>query len=413
MNALDLLITLLAAGACLGGFRLGFVARSAAWLGLVAGVALGARVAPLVVRNVGDGDPGQLLVATAVTLIVCAFLGQLLGQLGGMRLGLTARGGRAAQVDRVAGAATGIVAVVLAVWLLSPALLQVDRWPAEQARTSLLVAAIEEITPPPPEVANVVGSVMGKARWQNLIRRVSLPDTIGPPPADDLLPAESLDRWARTATVRVSHRGCGAELDGTGFVVRPGLLFTNAHVVAGASRSRVTLHFTDLAAGPSDADDDGPTKNGTVVYFDAVRDIALVRFAGDGPEPLQLAKDAAVGDQGWVYGHPGGGPLSRRTFEVHERESAELTDIYHIDVDRAPTTSRRILVFASALEGGDSGSAMLSTDSKVVGMAFAVAKDDDHPSVALGIDVVELHQALDAFDAGAGSVVVGGCFAAS
>ena len=59
MNLLDVLIILFAVSAVIGGFRLGFLARVASWIGLIIGLALGAHFLPDIVdalRGASSGD---------------------------------------------------------------------------------------------------------------------------------------------------------------------------------------------------------------------------------------------------------------------------------------------------------------------------------------------------------------------
>ncbi len=399
LNLLDVIITLLAVGACLGGFRLGFVARSAAWLGMVGGVVVGARLAPVAVDRFAEGAPERILVVTAITLIVCAFVGQLIGQLLGLRVRVTARGGRVEQADRVLGAATGIAAVLVTVWLLAPALTDAGEWTAAQARDSRLVRAIEDLTPDAPDVSEAAGRLVGQERWDRLIETITADRTVAPPP-DDLAIADDLRTLLAQTTVKVSNQSCRDDLAGTGFVFGPGLVFTNAHVVAGAN-DPVEVEFHH----------DGREFEGEVVYFDPQKDIAVIRFGGTDRPSLELAASSSEGDQGWIYGHRGGGAPRLRTFEVHHRKVYPLPDIYHSNMAGVASYERLILLLAADLAGGDSGSALVSTTGQVVGMAFAVATDDDHPDVALAISVEELQEARSLVPPEGERADAGACFA--
>src|SRR5262249_22059567 len=56
--------------------------------------------------------------------------------------------------------------------------------------------------------------------------------------------AERIAQAATAATFRVTTRACDSEVNGTAFIVAPGYLVTNAHVVAGASTIRVAQSGT-------------------------------------------------------------------------------------------------------------------------------------------------------------------------
>jgi S1-C subfamily serine protease len=146
-------------------------------------------------------------------------------------------------------------------------------------------------------------------------------------------------------------------------VAAPGLVVTNAHVVAGTDTPTVTTA-------------DERTVDATVVAFDPAIDLAVLRAPLDRPA-LPLA-EPAVGESGLVLGFPGGGPLDPSPFSVGELLAARGYDIYDRD-----TVDRELLVLASELAPGDSGSAVVRADGAVVGVAVAVAPDQRGVSYAL------------------------------
>src|SRR5690606_13850085 len=148
------------------------------------------------------------------------------------------------------------------------------------------------------------------------------------------------------------------------------LVVTNAHVVAGEDESTVELA-------------DGSTLDADVVAFDPDRDLAVLRTDGAGGPPLSL-RDAEVGDVGGVFGRPGGGPLEISPFRVADEITAVGRDIYD-----SGSTSREVLVLASELAPGDSGSALVDPAGEVIGVAFAVAPDKPGVAYALAIDELE------------------------
>ena len=81
-----------------------------------------------------------------------------------------------------------------------------------------------------------------------------------------------------TASSRCSAPPAGSGVEGSGWVAGPGLVVTNAHVVAGEDDTTVT---TDRA-GPLDA---------TAVHYDPRNDLAMLRVAGLDLPPLPLAPD--------------------------------------------------------------------------------------------------------------------------
>src|SRR5690242_17458190 len=121
MNLLDVLVLALCASAAVGGFRLGFLARAFSWAGMGLGIILATRLLPSILRRFEDGQPsGKLMIAIGV-LLGGAFLGQALGLLIGARVHHVIPFG-VRPLDRAAGAISGVLGVLVGLWLLVPTL---------------------------------------------------------------------------------------------------------------------------------------------------------------------------------------------------------------------------------------------------------------------------------------------------
>ncbi len=367
MNTLDVLVLLAVLLAAAGGYRMGFLARVTSWVGMLAGVYLVARV--LGDRPFPNMDPtGQVSLVLGL-LLLGAFVGQAIGMLVGRRLHVALPFGGARQADRVAGGAAGVVGVILAVWLLLPVMGDAQGWFAVQARNSSVAAWISEQLPTPPDT---LARLVRQTDFPRVFDALKPAPDIGPPPsASGISPA--VDAAVVPSTLRVEGVACRRIQDGSGWVVADGLAVTNAHVVAGEAS-------TDLIRS------DGSRVRATVVAFDPNRDIALLRAPGLHRAALPRAT-TGVGGTGAVFGHPGGGPLSRQPFQVGRVVQAIGTDIY--DQSR---TERSVLILASSLAPGDSGAALVNTQGRVVGIAFAIAPDK--PGVAYALNMDELDAVL-------------------
>ena len=368
MNLLDLLILLAAAGAAVGGFRLGFVARVFSWVGLALGILAANLVLPRVVsRFDGSEHQGAMLAAAVGMFLVGAFAGQALGMMVGNRFHVR-RQGWLHRVDAGAGAAAGIVGVVVAVWLIAPAMADVEGWPARQARQSAVVREVGELLPDAPDTTDALRRLIGD-QYPQVFDALRPAPSLGPPPAASGLDEATATRVA-ASTVRLESEACGALQDGTGFVVGDDLVATNAHVVAGA---------TDIGVERSD----GSTTTGRTVAFDPDRDLALVAAPGL-DRPVLPRRHAGAGTRGGVFGHPGGGALRIAPFRIDDRDDATGTNIY--DTGR---TRRDVLFLAANLRPGDSGSAVVDQQGSVVGVAFAIAPDKSDVAYALATSELE------------------------
>ena len=174
------------------------------------------------------------------------------------------------------------------------------------------------------------------------------PNTVpGTPPA--------ANAGVTASTVRVSGTACGFRLTGSGFAAAPDTVVTNAHVVAGTANTTVLRP-------------DGKTLPAQVQVFDPDRDLAVLAVPGLGEAPLSLAP-ATVGETDAIYGHPEGqAAVDVSPAQVVRRVNVDLGDIYG-----GAAGQHQILVLNANLQPGHSGSPVVNSAGKVVGVAFAVA----------------------------------------
>lgn len=380
---LDLILLVLIVGAGFGGYRLGFVTRAASWAGLLVGVFLAAQLMPRVIEAVGeDADRTGIALLAIGLLIGGAAIGQAIGLLvgGRARLGIATEGGR--RIDHAAGALAGVVGTLVIVWLLVPAGADMAGWQAREVRRSRIVAALDRALPTAPDATRTLRRLLGDG-YPQVFEGLDRSPEVGPVPEGSGL-TQAQAEAAAASVVRVTGAACGGIQEGTGWVVADGLIVTNAHVVAGEDETQVVRP-------------DGATLDAVLVAFDPEIDLAVLSVLGLGMPALEVG-ESEVGVRGAVFGHPGGGPLEVSPFEVRRRLDAVGTDIYGATGQR-----RDVLVLASDLAPGDSGSPLVSTDGIVVGVAFAIAPDRDGVAYALSTD--ELREVLDsvgdvALDAG-------------
>jgi S1-C subfamily serine protease len=292
---------------------------------------------------------------------------------------------RVAWVDRLAGAAVGVVGVLLVLWLLLPVLIDVPGGVAEQARRSQVAQRLDESLPDAPDSMQALRSFMGEENYPQVFNALRPTPDLGPPPAASGLDTATVVKTSRSV-VKVEGLACSRVQDGTGFVVDTDLVATNAHVVAGEPETEVVR-------------DDGSRAPATVVAFEPERDIALLRVRSMGRPPLPLG-ESSLGATGGVFGHPGGGPLRIAPFAVASELRATGRDIYGTSL-----TTRDILELRSGLRPGDSGSPLVDPAGTVVGVAFAIAPDK--PDVAYALAMSELRAVLDGPIAG--KVGTGSC----
>jgi S1-C subfamily serine protease len=384
VNWLDAVIALAAFGAIYAGYRYGLAARALSWLGLALGILFGALFVADVTRAFQSSPTQTRLIVSIVFLFLMAVIGQALGVALGavLRRHLPART-LLGPADRISGAAAGVFAVLVGVWMLLPALAHAPGWPARAAHGSVIVRAVDRFGPKPPHSLVKLGREVAEAPFPDVFNLHDRPDDPGPAPANGLAPAVAarVDR----SVVKVEGRACDVIQQGSGFVVADDLIVTNAHVVAGETETRVVTT-------------EGRTLDAVVVDFDPNRDLAVLRVAVLDLEVLERA-DAAAGDTGAVIGYPGGGSQQASPSRIAEEIQAQGTNIY----GDAPTV-RDVFVLAAALAPGDSGGALFDRRGRVVGMAFAVDPGDADTAYALARAEVE-HVITHAGKAGASTPV--------
>ena len=366
MNTLDLTVLALATLASIVGAALGLLRSAAVWIGLTLGGAAGVLLLPTVAERVAGGSEIGTLVGPVLTVLVSATLGAFLGGLAGSTLRAGRVDRRPGRIDRLLGSAVGACAVVALAWILLPLAAASRGWPDELTRSSATARLLDRHGPalPDPLVEAVRALAVGRPSPGTPVVPSS---EVGPPPTTTVLGPGAAAR-AAGATVRIEGRACSLLQDGTGVAIGPDLVLTAAHVVAGEERTAVIRP-------------DGSSILATVVAFDAARDVAVLRVPGLGL-PFLRTGTARVGDLVGIPGHPQGGPLRIADARIAERITATGRDIY----DRQDTR-RDVLVLAATLAPGDSGAGLVSTDGRLVGLAFAI--DPDSATTAYAVSDAE------------------------
>ena len=266
-------------------------------------------------------------------------------------------------LDSLGGALVASTVAAIALWFV--ALTMSDSMPvvARAVNDSVILTAIDRHAPRPPAAVSELRRLLAGSPFPDAFASLRPPMSSGPAPSVALT-AAGLQR-VRTATVQVESEGCGGLLFGSGFPVQPGLVVTNAHVVAGTGNHRViTSQGTRLPA--------------TVVLFDPRRDIALLRVPGLGLRPLALAEPRGPRATGAVVGYPGGGRQKVVGAQVVTRTLAKGRDIY----SRA-LVNREIWVLRSTIRKGDSGGPLVDRNGRALGVVFAASTATDQEGYAL------------------------------
>ena len=158
---------------------------------------------------------------------------------------------------------------------------------------------------------------------------------------------------------------------GSGWVVAPGRVATNAHVVAGAERVTVSVRGT------------GRERAARVVAFDPERDVAVLQVADLEAPAVDLGAALGTGAQAALAGFPGDNGLWVGAARVRDVLRARGADIYG-----SPDVSRQIYSLRAQVRRGASGGPVIDRDGNVVGMVFATSLDDPDTGYALTLDEI-------------------------
>ena len=369
------------ASAAAGGYRMGFLARVASWIGLGVGIYAAVRLAPVVLDRFQGGMPETRLLVPLGLFLVLTTAGASLGAVAGASLRTLLPPGTGLRLaDRASGGAVGALGGVVLAWLVVPILAEVPGPLSELPRNSAIARALDRYGPSTPQALQDLRRQVADVNFPEVFARLGPSPDTGPPPGQVALPPAVRTRVA-ASTVKVTGTACGRLLSGSGFSAAADTIVTNAHVVAGVDR-------------PSVLRPDGRRLSATVVVFDPDRDLAVLRVNGLGQDPLPVG-NGDVGDEGAVYGHPRG----RDALEISPARIETKINAVGLDLYGDRRIRREVLILAADLEPGDLVGAMVDTAGAVVGVAFAVAPDKE--ATAYALSSAELRAVLDVPRAGA------------
>jgi S1-C subfamily serine protease len=368
VSLVDLTLIALALLFAMSGFRQGLIVSVASFVGFFGGAVLGAQLSGPLADDLAGSTTSRVFIALVVVL-AGALLGQLVAGVIGRAVRRWVTWEPAKIVDAVAGAVVSALAVLLVAWMVATPLAS-SPFPAVagQVRQSTLVQAVDRGVPA--GVRSLYDSL------RETIDRHGLPDVLDPltptqarqvPPPDQALINSPVVANVKGSVVQI--RGiaisCSRQIDGSGFVFADQRVMTNAHVLAGVSRPKVTA--------------EGEQYDATPVYVDEGTDIAVLAVPGLPQLPLAFAAAPVnTGADAIVMGYPGGRGLYVGPARVRDRGQ-----ISGPDFRATHTVQRDVYALFGQVRAGNSGGPLLSTDGHVLGVVFASAIDDPNTGYAL------------------------------
>ena len=363
MDTLDVILFVVIAAAALHGLRLGAAVQVLSFAGALVGLAIGIGLVLLITPHLHSVFTRTFLSLLLLILPSATLWGA--GRQLGVRAWRRLRGRKLAWVDSGAGAVVAMAGTLVVVWLLASVLVNSQvRFVSSEIENSRLLRAVADVLPPiPNELASV----------ERLLDENGFPlPYIGllPPSGPVALPKSPAVREAvlrdGRSTVQVIALGCGNLVQyGSGFVVAPGLVVTNAHVVAGTDRITVKDQVGEYPATP--------------IFYDPRYDLAVLRVPSLTDRPLHLDPSYVQrGTKAVVLGFPGGGPFDAQPAGVLLQFDPVSTDIYG-----SATVQRQLYEIQSLVRPGNSGGPLVLPDGTVIGVVFSRESSNDHVGFAL------------------------------
>jgi len=367
VTVLDWAIVAFTVAFAMWGYRQGLIVGVLTLLGFAAGALAGSRTAPLLLDE-GSNSPYAPLFAAIGALLVGALVAVTLESLA---LGLRQRliRGRTLHLADGAGGAALIAAVALGLtWVFGAVALHAPGTAQLRAdvQRSAILRQLNELLPPSGPVLHALNRV-------DPAPSIAGPTTPVAPP-DPAIASNHDVRRASRSVVRVLGTACGLGVEGSGWVIEPGLVVTNAHVVAGEDDTTVTTI-------------DGASLDAVPVHYDPANDLALLRIEAAIPA-MTTASDPQSGTAGAVLGYPENGPYAVSAARLGETSTVISEDAY----GNGPI-HRSITFLRGSVRSGNSGGPLVDSGGRVMATVFAATTSG--PTGGFAIPNEAVRSALD------------------
>lgn len=345
MTVLDWTILAFTFALALWGYRQGLIVGALTLVGFGAGAFAGSRIAPLLLTK-GSHSPYAPLFGALGALLFGALMAVTVESFAlGLREKLVRR--PFLQAADGAGGAALIASVALGLaWIFGAVLLHAPSTAQLRAdiQQSVILRSLNDVLPPSGPLLNALDrvdpspTVFGPAA------------PVAPPDAKIAQDPEVLE--AGDSVVRVLSTACGLGIEGSGWAVEPGIVVTNAHVIAGADDTTVTTQ-------------DGIELDATPIYYQPRRDLALLQIGAALPA-LPISSRRKMGEDAAVLGYPENGPYALAPARIGETRETISEDSYGNG-----SVERTIVALSGTVRSGNSGGPLVDSQGQVVGTVFA------------------------------------------
>lgn len=346
MTGIDWLIVGFTALLAVYGYLQGFLVGGMSLLGFALGAFIGTRIAPLVLPNGSHNQYAPLF----------GLVGALLAG-GVLAAGFEGVGLRARSALRLPGMRTldGLLGAVLTAcvglgiaWIVGAVALQSSGSLSlrQTLQRSVILHHLDEWLPPSGPILNALARIDPLPALHGRIAGV-------PPPTQGIVGASGV-RAAVPSVVRVVGDACGLGVEGSGWMAAPGIVVTNAHVVAGETDTRVQ------------PGGNAPGLPAQAIDFDPTDDIAILRVPGLSGRSLPLATSPAAGTSAAILGYPEDGPFNAQAGRIGRTLDVDTENAY----GQGPVR-RSVTQLVGLVRPGNSGGPLVAADGEVLATVFA------------------------------------------
>jgi S1-C subfamily serine protease len=358
---LDLILLVVVAAFAVSGYRQGFIVGILSFFGFVGGALLGAEFGPDISRALVGGQTQQDIIAV-VLLVSFAVIGQFVASSIGAAMRSTVTWHSATVLDSVGGSVVSVVSVLLIAWVVGSVLIE-SPFPVvdTQVNNSLVLQTLDRFMPSPAKTmfSDFRRLLASNSTYADVFSGIGEERILAIPAPDPSVVGDHGVRAASASVVRVQGvaLSCQRSIEGSGFVISPDHILTNAHVVAG-----VNSHQTVTIGS-------GQTLPATVVYYDPQVDVAVLYVPNLNLSPLRFAGAANPGDSAVVAGFP----LDATYLHLVPARIGAIQNAQGPNIYQTSTVTRQIYEIRAVVKSGNSGGPLLSPQGAVDGVVFAAA----------------------------------------
>ena len=365
---LDIAVLAVAFIAAISGWRSGALGSLLSFVGVLLGAIAGVLLAPHLVAHISA--PRAKLFAALFLILGLVVVGEVAGVVLGRAVRGAIHSNSVRFFDSLIGVAVQLVVVLVAAWLLATPLTSSSGQPslAAAVRGSRVLAQVNDFAPEwLKTVPKRLSALLDTSGLPQVLEPFSRTPVVAVAAPDAALANNPVVESTEPSVVKIRAiaPSCQKVLEGSGFVLSPDRVMTNAHVVAGANSVTV-----EASGNPYDA---------TVVSYDPTVDIAILSVPNLPSGPLAFANTSVTsGTQAIVMGYPGGGGFVATPARIRELIELSGPDIY-----RSATVNREVYTVRASVEQGNSGGPLIDLNGQVLGVVFGAAVDDNDTGFVL------------------------------